>query len=135
MKKIENLFYNEKWFTQFHKKWFWGNNGDYVLVWEDGDISLLPQGTNLHPDQWEKVIFSLPCLGWNNMTSSVYVEGVGIYNEEDSTWEWDPEYAKNYPEVVQKYGPSPIWEDIINASIETGDWTELREEILKEVNK
>jgi len=133
MNKVEDLFYNEKWFTQFHKKWFWGNNGDYILVWEDGDISLLPQGTNLHPADWEKVLFSYPCPGWNNLDTSIYEEGVGVYNEEkeEGTWEWDPVFTEIYPEVVQKYGPSPEWEDIINASIETGDWTEFREEILK----
>jgi len=129
--KILKLFNDAKWFPQFHKAWFWGNFGDRLVVWQDGKMSYLPQNTNLHPEDWKKVLFVYPCPGWNNIDTSLYEEGVGVYNEEEGKWEWDPDFAEIYPEIIRKYGFSPSWQDIINASIEAGEWDYFKEEILK----
>ncbi len=127
--KVIELFNDARWFTQFHKAWFWGDHGDRVLVFKDGSISIMPQNTWFQKEP-EDLLFVYPCPGWNNIDTSLYEEGVGVYNEEEGKWEWDPDFAEIYPEIIRKY-ESPSWQDIINASIEAGEWDYFKEEILK----
>ena len=122
----------EEWWKEFHKMWFWGENGGRVVVGEDGEITFLPQGTSYHPEDWKKVLFTYPTPGPNNMDTSEYEEEVGVWNEEKGRWEWHENIKRWEPEIVKKK-PYPSWKDIINLCIDTGDWQDWYEFIKKEV--
>ena len=121
----------DEWWEKFHKTWFWGEFGERVVVWKDGSISILSANTSYHPEDEKDVLFYYPCPGWNNIdTWELYEQGYGILK--DGKWEWDPEFIKLHPEYKENF-PEPTWADIVNAAIETGDWTDFYETIEDEV--
>ena len=126
--------YDEKWIKNLHKTYFWGNYGEKIVIFADGKVEVIPNNTWFIREP-EDLLAVLNPPGWNNIDTSLYEEGVGIHDEDSASWKWDPNFIEACPWYAEEK-PEPDWEDIINASIDEGDWTdwedELREEIIRQ---
>lgn len=126
---IEKRFpflFDPDWRKKLHKYWFWGELNQRVLVWDDGTLSYI-EPNEFFIEKPKNLLGEIYCPGWNNLDTSIYEDGVGIYDDEEEKWNWDPKFLENYPEYANI---EPTWENIINASIETGDWSVWEEELV-----
>lgn len=130
----DKILEDEEFLIELHKTWFWANFNDQLCLFYDGErywLHVLPSNTWYQVEP-EELIGCVRTPGWNNIDTSIYEEYVGIYNEEEEKWEWDPQFIEFYPEYLRNF-PNPSWSDIINASIEEGEWGDFLEQLVDEL--
>ena len=122
------FLWDEKWRKELHKAWFWGGFNEQLLIWDNGEIEYMP-GNTYFREEPDNLLAVIRCPGWNNLDTSDYEENVGVWD--GNAWRWDENFLEDYPEYAKN--PKPKWEDIINASIDAGEWSEFEDELVEEI--
>lgn len=125
IKQIETILEGMNW-TEIHKARVFGDYGDKVVLYTDGEFSVQGQSTYYRNPDEAGVICYLNCWGRGNIDTTPYQEGwLKPHTDEDGLETGDYVIAFNWD--AEENGTILTSDQVIEQAIEDGDWDDAEE--------